>query len=971
MSICTRPAVLLASASVALATLAPLQFGLGLRRESDVPQRLRAGLLNLPVDESVALSDVDRMVGGDHLWTFPALLAAQLQVGDTLLFALPGGFAVEMPLVSRGFAASDALGFNFADLDAGNTAEILVRDGLVTGTVRAVRNGVAESWRLDTDPAIGAERWTPREPEHGGFTAISPSDVPDLMKRIAGSENGVEGGIAGGDGGVADACADNGALIDLLIAYTPAFLAGFESETAMKTAILADVARTNAALANSRVWSQFRVKSCLVGGTGFHPLATDGSGNLADDLLALVDLADGEWDEISRVRNNNCADLVVLCSTSNDPAITAVGFIGVGNAALGFCAISQTEGLDLATALGFNMGCCTDNPDPDAPEQCDGFFEYSHGYRFEAGTPAAKYRTIMTNPIAGEDEERIPHYSNPIVAFAGEPTGVAGPNNTNLVSNAQTIALTSSLVARYRCSIGPITDCNNNGIDDAIDISSGTELDCNFTGIPDSCDIALGISLDIDNDGIPDECPVGDIEFATGGISTLDTLGTAVGASTRAGDPAALFAIGAPLFDNEDQPTTISNSGGVYALDIQAGAIVGQTLLQPTVPVANAYFGRGLAAFKRPVIGTGVGLINQARDFVLAGAYRESIPSDTSKGSMYLFARTPGGAWTQLWKISPTNLVNPDPSGVGFDYALFGSAVAMGRSPRESADQIIVGAPGESGGRGRIYIYRNYVVGTSERGGYQSFRSLTQPAVGDNFGTSVAIEGFLPLTTSATASRVIAMAGAPGRNNGKGSVYIYDRAPFVTTTGGLGTFPTTPIILTPTASGSQLVEGDRFGTAVAIKSNLLAIGAPGTNGGRGRVHFWERRVDVSAATPSSYSYRGFFDPPTSIDVKGFGSSISIAPSVVGGGFTIVVGAPKSDVVSPSATRVKAGRVLVLTRQPGTSGAVLDSVRIENNAASGNEFGYSASSTPGFSLIGIPFNDERGLNAGKARAIPTP
>jgi hypothetical protein len=202
-------------------------------------------------------------------------------------------------------------------------------------------------------------------------------------------------------------------------------------------------------------------------------------------------------------------------------------------------------------------------------------------------------------------------------------------------------------------------------------------------------------------------------------------------------------------------------------------------------------------------------------------------------------------------------------------------------------------------------------------------------------------------------------------------VYIYDRSPFATTTGGLGTFPTTPIVLTPNVSGAQLVEGDRFGTAVAIKSNLIAVGAPGTNGGRGRVHFWERRTDVSAATPSSYSYRGFFDPPTSIDVKAFGSSISIAPSVVGGGFTIVVGAPKSDVVTPSATRVQAGRVLVLTRQPGTSGAVLDSVRTETNAASGNEFGFSTVSTPGFSLIGIPFNDERGLNAGKARAITTP
>ncbi|MFT4541181.1 MAG: hypothetical protein ACI835_003642, partial [Planctomycetota bacterium] len=45
-----------------------------------------------------------------------------------------------------------------------------------------------------------------------------------------------------------------------------------------------------------------------------------------------------------------------------------------------------------------------------------------------------------------------------------------------------------------------ITDCNNNGLEDALDISSGTSQDCDSNGIPDECD------PDCDNDGLPDAC---------------------------------------------------------------------------------------------------------------------------------------------------------------------------------------------------------------------------------------------------------------------------------------------------------------------------------------------------------------------------------------------------------------------------------------------------------------------------------
>jgi len=41
-----------------------------------------------------------------------------------------------------------------------------------------------------------------------------------------------------------------------------------------------------------------------------------------------------------------------------------------------------------------------------------------------------------------------------------------------------------------------IVDCNGNGIDDTIDLLSGTSQDCNNNDIPDECDIASGFSFD-------------------------------------------------------------------------------------------------------------------------------------------------------------------------------------------------------------------------------------------------------------------------------------------------------------------------------------------------------------------------------------------------------------------------------------------------------------------------------------------
>ena len=64
------------------------------------------------------------------------------------------------------------------------------------------------------------------------------------------------------------------------------------------------------------------------------------------------------------------------------------------------------------------------------------------------------------------------------------------------------------------------TDCNGNGIEDALDIQTGTSFDCNFNGIPDECE------PDSNGDGIIDACTpltadIFSVSVAAGGVQRL------------------------------------------------------------------------------------------------------------------------------------------------------------------------------------------------------------------------------------------------------------------------------------------------------------------------------------------------------------------------------------------------------------------------------------------------------------------
>lgn len=74
---------------------------------------------------------------------------------------------------------------------------------------------------------------------------------------------------------------------------------------------------------------------------------------------------------------------------------------------------------------------------------------------------------------------------------------VLAKTSTNTWVVADDLTTEANQAEQTAPALGSITDCNDNGIDDAADIAAGTESDIDGDAKPDSCEIALGdVNLD-------------------------------------------------------------------------------------------------------------------------------------------------------------------------------------------------------------------------------------------------------------------------------------------------------------------------------------------------------------------------------------------------------------------------------------------------------------------------------------------
>ncbi len=271
-------------------------------------------------------------------------------------------------------------------------------------------------------------------------------------------------------------------------------------------------------------------------------------------------------------------------------------------------------------------------------------------------------------------------------------------------------------------------------------------------------------------------------------------------------------------------------------------------------------------------------------------------PLDSSTGAVYVFTRS-GGTWTEQARLA-VELQGG---------ALFGYAVAV------EGDRLVVGAPRHDDAlrgtdSGLAYVF----VRSGSTWALQGSLSASDGGAGDNFGASVALSGstalvgayqasteffggvgaayvFVDTGASWTEQAVLnppaggffgwavaldgdsAVVGAFGAMGEQGAVYEYARSAGVWTN-------------VSTIMAADGVNGDWFGYSVALRGNLLAVGASrddliGLD--QGSVYVYSRAAGGwTAVTRLSASDAANFDS--------FGQSVAIS------GGAVFVGAPRKN-----------------------------------------------------------------------------
>lgn len=114
-------------------------------------------------------------------------------------------------------------------------------------------------------------------------------------------------------------------------------------------------------------------------------------------------------------------------------------------------------------------------------------------------------------------------YSFDLSSFNVSGDGMWEMRVMNGDSNSNNVSWVGVVTAEIQCAGCPEFDCNENGVEDADDITNMTSPDCDTNGVPDECDPDCdadgqpdACETDTDGDGTPDNCegiPDGDVEF--------------------------------------------------------------------------------------------------------------------------------------------------------------------------------------------------------------------------------------------------------------------------------------------------------------------------------------------------------------------------------------------------------------------------------------------------------------------------
>ncbi|MEZ5284720.1 MAG: fibronectin type III domain-containing protein [Vicinamibacterales bacterium] len=385
-------------------------------------QSASADLLQ-PAHEFAAAPD-SGLAGRDHrrrlMRADPSALAS-----DTLALALFPD--VELQAV-RTPASAPAAG---ADVWTGHvtgdpfsSVTLVAVDGVLQGAVRVG----ARAFSLQPDARSGLTLVRELDPRALGAERVPLTAPPGSMAVQAADADGPR--------------ADDGSTIDVLVVYTASAReqAG-GTEAAIQARIALGITETNQAYAASGVAQRVRLVGAEL--VGYHE-----SGDIALDLQDLTDRTDGVMDGVHARRDATGADLVQLVvgpASSNACGVAwLMQAVTTNFAPLAFSVVEYdciSPNYTFGHELAHNMGSAHAPEDPNpAPS-----FPYSYGYKH----PDAHFRTVMAYDCP-DGCPRVLRFSNPLVEYGGEPTGIAGRQD-----NARSLDATALTVANFRPSVDP------------------------------------------------------------------------------------------------------------------------------------------------------------------------------------------------------------------------------------------------------------------------------------------------------------------------------------------------------------------------------------------------------------------------------------------------------------------------------------------------------------------------------------
>lgn len=522
------------------------------------------------------------------------------------------------------------------------------------------------------------------------------------------------------------------------------------------------------------------------------------------------------------------------------------------------------------------------------------------------------------------------------VAVDGPYTVVGAPHDDLSGRNSGTVKVFNSTTGAFLFPLldpGPATD-NSFGYSVAI---SGTRV---IVGGP-------GDDSDGDSTG---RAFVYDLVVGTPSIPVAVLQNPTPRGSDRFGSSVAIsgerIVVGAFL---DDTGATDSGSAYVYDLGASAPLVPVATLSNPD-PASRDWFGRSVS-----ISGTRV----------LVGAVGDSA-SASGPGSAYLYdllSRTP--------TVPVAALSNPNPG----EFKDFGDAVAVSG---------MLAVVGTDWGAGAVLVY-DLASGTPAAVVTVLANPDPNPNARTGFGSSVTISG----------TRVVVGAhrefyGVPE----VGSVYVYDLS------------SAAPTVFVAKLNNPSPASNDRFGFSVAISGTRVMVGAPADDADAtdsGSAYGY----DLLGATPAAPTATLHDPGPALIDQFGISAAISGTRLVVGANledtgaidtgsaylFDLSSGTPGLPVATlrnptpeqqdefGGAVAVSANRVVLGASRDRTGGTYAGSVYVYDLASAtpslpaitlnnpdpdvGDRFGYSVAISGNWVVVGAPFDDAVGADAGSA------